>query len=272
MEGSILCSKNSKSKSYIKRPMNAFMVYAQAARKKLTENHQHLNNAELSKTLGKFWRMLSEEEKRPFKEEAERLRLQHKKDYPEYRYQPKRRKIINDIRNEKEVKIVSKTKQTVDTYRSQRNCQTIYKHEENRIPSPCFSDFQEEYEKNVPFDLSTELPNEINFYQTDNPSMDKTSLTLPLNYDYEKSELDQYLFHGKVTPVTPHSLIQNFDNILISYQQELLSTLPINQALPINYNDETQNFQEWGVSNYPFHQELYAYNYLNSFTSNVSST
>ena len=241
------------------------MVYAQAARKKLTENHQHLNNAELSKTLGKFWRMLSEEEKRPFKEEAERLRLQHKKDYPEYRYQPKRRKIINDVRNEKEVKIVSKTKQTVDTYKSQGNSQTIYKHEENGIPSPCFSDFQEEYEKNIPFNLSKELPNEINFSQTDNPSMDKTSLALSLNHEYEKSELDQYLFPEKVTPVTPQSLMQNFDNFLISYQRELLNAFPINNGVPINYNNKTQNFQKWGVSN-PSYQELYAHNYLNSFT------
>ncbi|ODM96898.1 Transcription factor Sox-10, partial [Orchesella cincta] len=39
-----------------------------------------------------YFRCLSDEEKQPFIQEASRLRMEHKKSYPDYKYQPRRRK------------------------------------------------------------------------------------------------------------------------------------------------------------------------------------
>ena len=68
------------------------MVWSQIERQKLISSRPDLHHAGISKHLGKRWRQLSPQGRQPFIEEAEKLRVLHMMEFPDYKYRPKKKK------------------------------------------------------------------------------------------------------------------------------------------------------------------------------------
>ena len=98
MSASFPSSPKLKDKDRVRRPMNAFMIYSKNARKAMAKYYPTLSYRKLSKALGKIWKVLDPAEKKPFIEEAERLRILHKKEHPDFKFTSykKRKPKVND--------------------------------------------------------------------------------------------------------------------------------------------------------------------------------
>ena len=90
---------SSASNNHIKRPMNAFILWSQIERRKILSGDcsgyggSTIHNAEISKMLGRRWKTeLTDIDRAPFIREAERLRVLHMREYPDYKYRPRSRK------------------------------------------------------------------------------------------------------------------------------------------------------------------------------------
>ncbi|XP_020034802.1 transcription factor SOX-30 isoform X2 [Castor canadensis] len=109
---------------HVKRPMNAFMVWARIHRPALAKANPAANNAEISVQLGLEWNKLSEEQKKPYYDEAQKIKEKHREEFPGWVYQPrpgKRKRFplsVSNVFSGTSQNIISANPTTIYPYRS----------------------------------------------------------------------------------------------------------------------------------------------------------
>ena len=83
--------KKQAKEGYVRRPMNAFMVWSQQQRRQITAERPDMHNADISKRLGAVWKQLPDSTKQKYVKEAQRLRELHRLEFPSYKYQPRKK-------------------------------------------------------------------------------------------------------------------------------------------------------------------------------------
>ncbi|KAL8988538.1 MAG: hypothetical protein Q9177_002406 [Variospora cf. flavescens] len=81
----------------VPRPRNAFILYRQHHQAHVVAQNPGLANPEISKVIGDHWRQSPPEVKVHWKNLAEEEKIRHQRQYPDYRYQPRRNGRINSL-------------------------------------------------------------------------------------------------------------------------------------------------------------------------------
>nr|AFD29620.1 SOXP-2 [Schmidtea mediterranea] len=85
-------SRKKRKKHITPRPLNSFMIFSRHLRRNVLIFFSDASNSEISKLLGKLWNNIPATIKSMYDNEAKKLAILHSKEFPEYKYQPKKKK------------------------------------------------------------------------------------------------------------------------------------------------------------------------------------
>ncbi|CAO4366700.1 unnamed protein product [Caenorhabditis nigoni] len=86
--------KTPKPAEYVKRPLNPYMIFFRQRRADMSILEPNLPSSEICKRLGAEWANMSADKKKPFYDEAEKLKQQVNEEFhqhPNYKYHPRKR-------------------------------------------------------------------------------------------------------------------------------------------------------------------------------------
>ncbi|KAK0418035.1 hypothetical protein QR680_013339 [Steinernema hermaphroditum] len=80
---------------YIKRPLNAYMMWTREERKKILADDPKKKMHDISREMGERWKSMTDQQKKPYFEKAKAQKAEHKKmlkEHPNWLYQPNKSK------------------------------------------------------------------------------------------------------------------------------------------------------------------------------------
>lgn len=84
-----------------KRPLNAYLLFCEERRGRLLAEEPDLNHKTIMQRLGELWNSFSDEQKKPYKEKAQKLQEEFHRQNPEYHYKqkkPKQKQTVSTIK------------------------------------------------------------------------------------------------------------------------------------------------------------------------------
>ncbi|KAI8997009.1 hypothetical protein BDB01DRAFT_862821 [Pilobolus umbonatus] len=193
-------------KSTIPRPLNCFLLYRLEKQKEIVAKCAGANHRDISKIIAKWWKEASDEEKKPFREQAKIAKLEHSKLYPDYKYMPKKKK------NPKRVYV-----------RKNKNGFTSREEENNRVMSLLYRD-----------------SNQLQTLKPTHPKRNKATEDMQESIPIVKREyLEEEVFDHQMSPEYCYSPELPFpDTLLYTHQDsQSINNSPRSATSSEHYND-----------------------------------